>query len=42
MILNRLAKGIKNQDWFVVVLEIFIVVIGIYIGLQVDDWNKAR
>ncbi len=42
MILNRIAKGIKNQDWFVVVLEIFIVVIGIYIGLQVDDWNRDR
>lgn len=42
MILNRIAKGIKNQDWFVVILEIFIVVIGIYIGLQVDDWQKER
>lgn len=42
MILRRIADGIKNQDWFVVVIEIFIVVIGIYFGLQVDDWNKAR
>ena len=42
MILRRLAEGIKNQDWFVVVVEILIVVVGIYIGLQVDDWNKAR
>ena len=42
MILRRIANGIKNQDWFVVLIEIFIVVIGIYIGLQVDDWNKAR
>lgn len=42
MILRRIAEGIKNQDWFVVLIEIFIVVIGIYVGLQVDDWNKAR
>ena len=42
MILNHLATAIKRQDWFVVVLEIFIVVIGIYIGLQVDDWQKQR
>ena len=42
MILRRIAEGIKNQDWFVVLIEIFIVVIGIYLGLQVDDWNKAR
>ncbi len=42
MILRRIADGIKNQDWFVVLIEIFIVVVGIYIGLQVDDWNRER
>ncbi len=42
MILRRLAEGFKNQDWFVVLIEIFIVVIGIYIGLQVSAWDEAR
>ena len=42
MILRRIAEGIKNQDWFIVVIEIFVVVIGIYLGLQVDDWQKER
>jgi len=42
MIIKRLAKGIRSQDWFVVTVEIMIVVIGIFIGLQVDDWNHAR
>ncbi len=42
MILRRIATGIKNQDWFVVLVELLIVVVGIYIGLQVDDWNKER
>lgn len=42
MILRKLAEAIRKQDWFVVVLEILIVVIGIYIGLQVDDWNQRR
>lgn len=42
MILKRLARGIRSQDWFVVTVEIMIVVIGIFIGLQVDDWNHAR
>ncbi len=42
MILKRLAKSIKSQDWFVVCIEIMIVVVGIFIGLQVDDWNKER
>lgn len=42
MILRRLAEGIREQNWFTVVLEIFIVVTGIFIGLQMDDWNQQR
>ena len=42
MILNRIGTAIKRQDWFVVLIELMIVVAGIYIGLQVDDWNKER
>ena len=42
MILRRIAEGIKNQDWFVVGVEVMIVVVGIFIGLQVDDWNEDR
>lgn len=42
MILRRLANAIQQQDWFTVVLEILIVVAGIFIGLQVDDWNNLR
>ena len=42
MILRRLAKAIREQNWFTVVLEILIVVVGIFIGLQVDGWNQAR
>lgn len=42
MILRRMADAIREQSWFTVVLEILIVVIGIFLGLQVDDWNQAR
>lgn len=42
MIISRISQGIKNQDWFVVTVEILIVVVGIFIGLQVDDWNTER
>ena len=42
MILRRLAEGVRQQDWFTVVVEVLIVVVGIIIGLQVDDWNEAR
>ena len=42
MIIKRLALGIRNQDWFVVGVEIVIVVVGIFIGLQVTEWNEKR
>jgi hypothetical protein len=42
MILRELADAIRQQNWFTVVLEVLIVVAGIFIGLQVDDWNSLR
>ncbi len=42
MILRKLATAMREQNWFTVVLEILIVVVGIFVGLQVDGWNEAR
>ena len=42
MILRKLADAIREQNWSTVILEILIVVVGIFIGLQVDGWNEGR
>lgn len=42
MILRKLADAIREQNWSTVILEILIVVVGIFIGLQVDGWNDGR
>ena len=42
MILRRLAGAIAEQNWFTVVLEILIVVVGIYLGLQASEWSQNR
>jgi len=42
MILRRMADGIRTQNWFTVIIEIFVVVIGIFLGLQVTEWNEDR
>ncbi|MEQ8435752.1 MAG: hypothetical protein RIA71_16095 [Oceanicaulis sp.] len=42
MILRRLATALRKQDWFTVVVETLIVVFGVFIGLQVANWNSAR
>lgn len=42
MILRNLAQSIRKQDWFAVAIEFLIVVTGIFVGLQVTEWNEQR
>ena len=42
MILRRLTTAVRKQDWFTVAVETLIVVFGVFIGLQVNNWNEAR
>lgn len=42
MILRRLAAAVAAQNWFTVVLEVVIVVAGIYLGLQASEWSQIR
>lgn len=41
MILRRLTSNIKAQNWFAVVLDLLIVVVGVFIGMQVSNWNEG-
>lgn len=42
MILRRISENIRSQNWFAVAVEFVIVVVGVFMGLQVQDWNDAR
>jgi len=42
MIVRRIAQHLKQQHWTGVFIELVIVVLGVFIGLQVQDWNSAR
>ena len=42
MILARISKAIREQNWFAVVLEFVIVIAGVVIGFQVTAWNEGR
>jgi hypothetical protein len=42
MILRRLTEHVKAQNWFAVFLDFVIVVVGVFIGIQVSNWNAAR
>ena len=42
MIRRRVIEHIKNQQWTAVGIELIIVVLGVFIGLQVSNWNQER
>lgn len=42
MILQRLSRALRRQDWSTVLVELMVVVVGIFLGLQVTDWNESR
>lgn len=42
MLLRRMTQHVKDQNWFAVALDFLIVVFGVFIGLQVSNWNSAR
>ena len=42
MILRRFAGNLRKQDWTAVIVELVVVVAGVFIGLQASNWNENR
>ncbi|MCR9224024.1 MAG: hypothetical protein NXH70_08120 [Hyphomonas sp.] len=42
MILRRVTKHVKDQNWFAVGIDFFIVVVGVFVGLQVQNWSERQ
>ena len=42
MILRRVIEHVKEQNWTAVALDFVIVVLGVFVGLQVQEWNSGR
>ncbi|NIL93236.1 MAG: hypothetical protein GTO71_02075, partial [Woeseiaceae bacterium] len=42
MLLRRITQHIKDQNWFAVSIDFVIVVVGVFIGIQVANWNDER
>ncbi len=42
MILRRVIKHVRNQEWTAIVLDFIIVVVGVFVGLQVSNWNDVQ
>ena len=42
MILRRITEHVKAQNWLAVGIEFVIVVVGVFVGLQAQEWSNAR
>lgn len=42
MLLRRITQHVRDQNWFAVGVDFVIVVIGVFVGIQVSNWNEAR
>ena len=42
MLLRRVMKHVQDQNWTAVAIDFFIVVVGVFVGIQVSNWNETR
>ncbi len=42
MVVRRIREHVTAHNWFAVFVDLIIVIIGVFIGLQVSNWNAAR
>lgn len=41
MILRRVMEHVRTQNWLAVGIDFLIVILGVFIGLQLGNWNSA-
>lgn len=42
MLLRRLARSLKEQNWMAIAIEFVLLVAGVFLGTQAANWNEAR
>lgn len=42
MLLRRVIAHLRKQEWTAIAIDFVIVVVGVFVGLQVNNWNEAR
>ncbi|GLQ19398.1 hypothetical protein ACFFUB_13320 [Algimonas porphyrae] len=42
MLLRRIAEHLEEQNWTAVLLDLLIVVFGVFLGIQFANWNSVR
>lgn len=42
MLLRKLIHYVQEQSWTAIAIDFFIVVLGVFVGMQVTHWNESR
>jgi hypothetical protein len=42
MILRRITQHVREQNWTAIAIDFVIVVVGVFVGIQVANWNEDR
>ncbi|MEO7563974.1 MAG: hypothetical protein ABIR63_09015 [Sphingomicrobium sp.] len=42
MVIRRIREHVETHNWFAVAIDVVIVVIGVFLGTQVNNWNEER
>ena len=42
MIMRRLAQNLRDQNWTAITIEFVLLVLGVFLGIEVANWNEER
>lgn len=42
MILRRLREHVRQENWFAVILELVVVIVGLFLAFQLDRWYETQ
>ncbi|MCY7339661.1 MAG: hypothetical protein LH465_06890 [Sphingomonas bacterium] len=42
LIVRRLVENLRAQQWLAVVIDLAIVILGVFVGIEVANWNERR
>lgn len=42
MVIRRIREHVAGHNWFAVAVDIAIVIIGVFLGMQANNWNQRR
>ncbi|MGE4070790.1 MAG: hypothetical protein AB7E72_06400 [Lysobacterales bacterium] len=42
MLLRRFTQSLRDQNWTAITIEFVLLVVGVFLGIQVSNWNSER